>query len=87
MPNYFKFINKETGEAERFIDIDEKICEYMEVEPDPEWFYEGWYDSIGLAAAMGNDWPKIRETFEDTRLLPIIDFLSQRYDISSWAMR
>ena len=90
MPNYFKFVNKETGEADKFTDIDDRIRNHMGVGEDPVNFYEDWYDIIGLHASTGNDWAEIRRRFEaenEDQLVEIIDFLSQRYDISAWAMR
>lgn len=88
MPNCFQLIRKTTGEAETFVIIDEEICAHLNVEPDPIEFLAGWYDSIGIRAASGNDWAKIREDLKEYDTLSrIVDFLEEHYTISSWYQR
>jgi len=45
MPVNFQFEDRETGEAKLLYDIDNEICEYLGVRPDPH-RYNGMYDLI-----------------------------------------
>ena len=85
MPNYFRLINRETNEGDKFADIDDKICAHLGVAPHPEKFYESWYDLLGLDMATGASWQMMRERWNyDKTLIRIVDYLEERYRIEAW---
>jgi len=66
MPNCFQLFRKtEPTKAVVFQDIDRELCAYFN-EPchDVQWFH-GWYNYIGFALAMGNDWTKLEADITD----------------------
>ena len=84
MPNYFQLINKSTDEAAILSDVDTKLWEHFEgAEPENNTcWYQGWYDVIGLAIAMGKDFEWCRENF--TEYTAIIDYLDARYTTNAF---
>lgn len=87
MPNCFQLINKETGEAEKFSHIDDKIRETFEVKPDPAKYIFSWYDIIGFNLASGKTFQDQREMewiSKDKELMQVIDFLDENYTSNSW---
>ena len=89
-PNFIQFINKQTGNADSFPKIDDQICAFLGVKPDPDQYYLGWYDTIAFLAAMGKTFDQIREdryVASQPVLLRILDWLDARYTPSAWAGR
>lgn len=86
MPNCFQLISKVTDEPERFALIDDDICTTLGVTPDPKYYYLGWYNCVGLAAACGKSFADMRQMFS-ADMLPIIDYLDAHYTIECWAER
>ncbi len=85
MPHCFQLINRETGKADSFVEIDETICKYMDWPIDGDKFAFGWYDVIGLGLALGKSFDEIRRYYTDEpELLKIIDWLDQRYTSDAW---
>ena len=85
MPNCFQLINRETGKADAFQDIDEAICWDLGWPVDEERYAHGWYDSIGLGLARGRTFEELRDYFVDAEeLLQIIDWLDARYTPDAW---
>lgn len=87
MPSCFQLINKETGEAEKFSKIDDKICAYFGVKPDPKKYVYLWYDIIGFNLATGKSFEEQREMEwlkNDPELMQIIDFLDENYTSNNW---
>jgi hypothetical protein len=85
MPNCFQFVSKETQEAERLSVIDDKLCAFLGVEPDPKWYHLGWKDSVGFCAALGDSFEKMREIYFDAPdLIKAIDWFDEHYTIRCW---
>jgi hypothetical protein len=93
MPNCFQFIDKKTGQAEKFPVIDDKIRELVGAEPDPKRYYRGWYDALGEEAAYGWDFkrmiearPELQTSTDpgDVELLKILTWLDENYTTTAW---
>ena len=85
MPNYFQLIDKTTEKPAKFVDIDEKLCAHMGVEPHPKNYLYGWYDSIGLGLAMGKTWDEMRTWWDDNSpMQKVINYLEERYTPDAW---
>ena len=86
MPNCFTLTRKGASAPSKFADIDNELCAHLGVQPDPIRYYQGWYDCIGFALAIGKTWDWMRKEWaEDTELLPIIDYLEAHYVSDAWA--
>jgi len=85
MPNCFQLINRETGKADAFQDIDAAICKDMDWPVDEVRYAFGWYDVIGLGLALGQTFEKMRGYYaDDPELLAIINWLDARYTADAW---
>ena len=85
MPRCFQLFKKGSQEPSKFEDVDDAICEHFGVTPDPDTYYQDWYDVIGLALAMGYDWDGIRRVLKSsTEILKIVDFLEEHYSPTAW---
>ena len=84
MPNCFTLTLKGETTPAMFSDIDDKLREAFHQPPDPERYLWFWYDTIGLALAMGKDWDWIREKFEDENLRAVANWIEGRYDADCW---
>lgn len=51
----FQLTSKETGKVARLNNVDEQICEFLDVPVHPERWCAGWFDSLGFCIAMEND--------------------------------
>ena len=87
MPNYFTLTKRGEDKPSNFSDIDAEICRAFGYDVHPKLFLAGWYDTIGLALAVGWTWDKMRETFEDKLTLRIIDYLDEHYIPNAWSHR
>lgn len=88
MPNYFKLIDKQTGEPTAFNQIDDDMRKQFNQPPNDEKYLWHWYDVIGLGLALGETWDEIREMQkDDPELLGVIDYLERHYEAEAWAMR
>lgn len=86
--NCFQLLNKTTGEPANLNDVDAEICAMLNTPVDPEHFVHYWYEIIGLAAACGHSFEKMRnEIFVDAdpTALQIINYLDEHYTIRCWA--
>ena len=86
MPNYFKLIDKTTEKPAKFVDIDEKLCVHMGVEPHPKNYLYGWYDFIGLGLAMGKTFDELRGFVhkDEQHIHKVIDYLDEHYVPDAW---
>jgi hypothetical protein len=92
MPNCIQYRRKGEKDAITLAKLDDEVCEYLGVTPDPNKFYLGWFDYIGLFHAMGksNDW--IRESIEELgpdskyRIAygKILDYLEENFTTNAW---
>jgi len=88
MPNCFKLINRQTGDPEKLIDIDDQIRDFVGAEHDETNFYLGWYDIVGLELALGHDWKQIMEKHQDDdEMMDVINWMATRYDPVAWVQR
>lgn len=63
--------------------IDDEMREHFKAEPDPEFYYECWYDTIGSGLALGHSFEELKEFFPDK--IEIIDWMAKRFTAdSSW---
>ena len=85
MPACFTLTKKGEDKPSRPIDIDEAMCAHLGAEVHPTEYHRSWYDTIGLALAVGKDWNWMRENrISDSR---IIDWLEEHYIPNSWHQR
>jgi len=87
MPKCFQLIDKETNEAEKFSEIDNKICALLNVEPHPKKYMCSWYDIIGFNLANGESFDaqrKMEWLKQDPELMTILNFLDENYTSRSW---
>jgi hypothetical protein len=82
MPSCFAM--RKIGEEERssLQDVDKAICEHFNIPTDEEKWAYNWYNTIGLALAMGHDWDKIIGFFPERE--PIVQFLRDHYITDAW---
>jgi hypothetical protein len=100
MPNCFALTETGTDTRVPLARIDDEMCAYFGVEPDPIKYHAGWYDIIGLRLALGKSLAEIRAEFDapdDFRpddegyqafrhhIVEICDYLAARYTAECWA--
>lgn len=90
MPNAFQLISKETGEAEPFITIDEKMCAALGVECHPTKYFMGWYDNIGSLIASGRKLEDMHTIYAEIIVKypdfgRLITWLMDNYTTTAWA--
>jgi hypothetical protein len=86
MAQYFQLFDKNTGEAKRFLDVDEEICNHMGIKADDIKWAHQWYDIIGLFLSCGKNWDEIRIAV-DGELKEIVDFMEDNYRAECWSGR
>src|SRR5581483_8026268 len=101
MPNCFCLRRKSDpkGEPVPLNKIDEEICQLFGATVHPKYWCNNWYNTIGFAIAMGDDWNKIRQRrmdeINDPKTtaemkewaeydLKIIDYLEANYTYDTW---
>ena len=91
MAAYIQLLSRETGLAESFSDIDEKMCKDFGVEVHARCYFMNWYDMICFRLALGQtyeeirkQWLEVNEACEYDRELEILDWLEKRYEPKSW---
>lgn len=83
MPNCFQLWRD--GAAVPLGVIDDEMREHFYAPPDPDRFYESWYDAIGYQLAMGRTFAQAREDLADyPQLVEIADWLEARFTVRSW---
>lgn len=99
MPNCFQLLSKKTGEATRFVEIDEELCKHLGMPVDPVKWVGGWYDWVGWAIAVsGKTLPQlVQEGEADVKrlagdeleqaefMLKVVTFLDENYTSDAWA--
>ena len=98
MPNCFTLTPKGAKEPAKLSSIDNRL--YRELgfcEPDPEiWFY-GWYNIIGLGLACGKSLDDMKQILKNQAegcsetelvdyrmLIEVCNFLNQHYETNAW---
>lgn len=90
MPNCFQLLDKASKKPADLVGVDNAMRKYFGAPEDTEHWYLGWYDTVGFALAMGNDWNRCRELFlveGKGRLAPVIDWLEENFDFYAWYER
>ena len=87
MPAYFTLTKKGEDKPASLVDIDEAMCAHMGVTPHEINYYRNWYDTIGLALAVGKDWAWMREHMSDPATVEIINWLEENYIPEAWYQR
>lgn len=95
MPSCVQFKSRASSEIAMLAAVDESVCSHFHVDPDPERFYEGWFDTIGLLLAMDRRGVELRDEIrrvwgdDDSQMklmLELAKFLEATYDIGSWTV-
>ena len=84
MPVCFQLIDKTTMKPEKLAVVDNKLCAFLGVVPDPVNYYKGWYDGIGFGLALGKSWDELRQTFPSALGVKIINWLEENYDVNAF---
>ena len=85
MPNCFQLLNCETGKADSFVEIDERMCADLGWPVDEDCYTHEWYDVLGLGMALGKSLDELRVIFaDDGDLTLIVNWLAERYTVSAW---
>jgi hypothetical protein len=89
MPNCFSLTDKRTGELASLSGVDDRMREHFGAPPDPDKFYESWYNVIGFALACGRTLPELIERLagKDEALHAIALWLAEHYTSDAWAER
>jgi hypothetical protein len=80
MPNCFQLLRN--GKPTPLVQIDKEMCEHFNVEPNPQFYYRGWYDIVGFGLACGYSFDKVREIHPDYK--DICDWLEKHFEPKSW---
>ena len=87
MPNCFTLTPKGATKPAKLQDVDNELREaFLQPPSDTEWLWQ-WYDTIGLALAMGKDWGWVRENCGSEDLRAVANWLEGRYEVDSWCER
>ncbi len=65
MPACFQLYPKGSNEPVILQRLDDEMCRHFGVEPDPDRWLGGWYDTIGFRFALGKSFDQIREQFKE----------------------
>lgn len=95
MPNMIQAINKVTGQAENFIDMDVKICAMLGCRVHPTAWCAGWYDVIVTRLVIGSSFERINADLaadlaadpEDEvcqAIVKISAWLEENYKFEAW---
>ena len=86
MPNCFTLTKIGAKERSLFSDIDDEMREHFGEPPDEKKYLWCWYDTIGLALAMGKSWDDMRSWNDMSEsFLKMVDYLEERYTSDCWA--
>lgn len=89
MPACFQLYRKnDTTTALQLTDVDEEICKHMRLPVDEKKWCHNWYDTIGLAIALGMPLgsDKLRDHFAGCRpeLLSVLSFMESEYQSNAF---
>jgi len=65
MAAYFQLLDRTTGEATSFTEIDKNLCQHFEQPVDEDKWLCDWYNSIGLRVATGQTLEQVRVRFTE----------------------
>ena len=86
MPACFSLTRKGEERPVDLVKLDAELREHFkQPQHDTEWLW-GWYDSIGLACAVGKTWEQQRDIFKDwPEELRVIDYLEENFEVDCWS--
>ena len=96
MPACFQLFRKGSVHAQKFTDVDNAICAYLEVVANDEQYVNDWYDHIGFLLALGRSFREIGQRWQDCivkypkdaefyrLMLRINHFLMENYQADAW---
>lgn len=85
MPNCFQLIRD--GSPQPLVQIDNAICQYLDVPADDHKYVAGWYDYVGFGLAVGMGFGRIADLCKADRdwiMLRICHFLAEHYTSDAW---
>src|SRR5258708_33789037 len=97
MPNCFSLTRKSTGEVVILQEVDNELRRYFKEPPDTEHWLWSWYDTIGLALALGRSFDDIIRECHDNleqhpdsvqyylRKIEIAKYLRDNFTSDCWA--
>ena len=95
MPNCFDLTKKGEEAPMSLAKIDDEICAFLGVDPDPVKYHEGWFDSIGFKLATGKNFDQIVENFKEQllqfpddewllKMIKITEYLKDNFTSKAW---
>lgn len=101
MPNCFQLIDKSSGKALKFNELDKVFCELLDQPVDPKYYVASWYDTLGLSFALGNSFEETREKIKKNireddseartawfeAIFTILDWMEEHCTVSAWYSR
>ena len=94
MAAYVQFTNRESGEVESFIHIDERLCKHFGQPVDDKKYLCHWYDTIAFRAALDESLADIHVECQnykddncDVAITAIAQYLALYYTTKSWSGR
>jgi hypothetical protein len=88
MPNCFQLTKIGEEEPSTLVEIDNALWLKFEgsvPEPNDYWF-RGWYDSVGFELALGRTFTEIRAQWSvNSRITPVVEYLEKHYTVRCWA--
>lgn len=86
MPNCFQLARKSAPQTPVALNvIDDELCAHFGVQPDPERYYQNWYNNIGLALAMGLTWDQMKEVVSsDPHGVAIVEWFEANFISTAW---
>lgn len=67
----------------KLLDVDNVLCQYMGVDPDPVHWYMKWVNSVGMSLAFGRSFDEIRGDFDDPEMIRIINWVEEHFENAS----
>jgi hypothetical protein len=87
MPNCFQLLDLATLQPVNLQQVDNDMARHFGELPDPELWFDNWYNTIGFGIAMGRKPEELRQLFDDPWVTEVIDYLVGRYEWDAWASR
>lgn len=87
MPNCIKLTRKGEDEATDLTTIDTELWNHFvdtgEPEGNEQW-YHNWYNTIGLAYAMGKSTMEVMDLLDGPDLKEVAKYLHENYNVEAW---
>jgi len=63
--------------------VDEELCQLLN-QPVSDIWVIGWFNCVGLGLACGKTWSQLREIFEGSQYISVIDYLEKNFEVNTW---